>query len=335
MTSQLDLRSGGLAILIGSPRSGTTWLAKIVDSHPAVLYRHEPDSINVRPDIPFVPQSQAVASWLDTTRNYLETLQDERASKSSGSQPVFAKNYRSWLGDYIHRGFIYAVKGGEKLLGNPPFLGRFQIPDLVRAQSDEDKLVFIKSVSSLCRTYMFSLACPDMRFVHIIRHPCAYVASTLRGKKLGLLSDDAYIDTLAGMPEGASYGLSIEVLRAMTREEQLAARWMLQNEKVALEMDGNPRYKRVIYEELCSHPQAVADDLFDFLGLEMSDQTRKFIEQSSAGKSEDVRYFDVQRDSARAATGWTAELSADQIDRIRRVVSNSGLGRVYFPEATS
>ena len=324
--------NSNLAFLMGSPRSGTTWLAKIVDSHPAVLYRHEPDSINIRTDIPFVPKSRAVEPWLDSARIYLEVLQGERASKSSGSQPVFDKSYRGRLGNFIRRGLVYLVKGGERLFGSSSFLTRLQIPDLVQPQNASGRLLFIKSVSSLCRTYMFSRACPEAKFLHIVRHPCAYVASTMRGKKLGLLSDDAYIETLAGMAGAGDYGLSMETLRAMTREEQLAARWMLQNEKVALEMDGNSRYKRVIYEELCSHPQAVVDDLFDFLGLEMSDQTRKFVEQSSAGKSEDVRYFDVQRDSARAATGWMAELSDDQIDRIRRVVSNSMLGRVYFPE---
>ena len=30
-------------LLFGMPRSGTTWLGKIFDSHPQVLYRHEPD----------------------------------------------------------------------------------------------------------------------------------------------------------------------------------------------------------------------------------------------------------------------------------------------------
>ena len=31
-------------LILGAPRSGTTWLAKIIDSHPDVLYRHEPDA---------------------------------------------------------------------------------------------------------------------------------------------------------------------------------------------------------------------------------------------------------------------------------------------------
>ena len=36
--------SGCPILILGAPRSGTTWLAKIIDSHPDVLYRHEPDA---------------------------------------------------------------------------------------------------------------------------------------------------------------------------------------------------------------------------------------------------------------------------------------------------
>ena len=34
-----------LTIIIGAPRSGTTWLAKVFDSHTGVFYRHEPDQL--------------------------------------------------------------------------------------------------------------------------------------------------------------------------------------------------------------------------------------------------------------------------------------------------
>ena len=30
-------------LLVGLPRSGTTWVGKIFDSHPSTLYLHEPD----------------------------------------------------------------------------------------------------------------------------------------------------------------------------------------------------------------------------------------------------------------------------------------------------
>lgn len=328
--SSMDRRAARFAMLLGSPRSGTTWLAKIMDSDPTVLYRHEPDSINVRPDIPFVPEKKDIAFNIELTREYLDILQMERAVKSSGSQPMFRKDYRGTTAEGLRCLVILGVKGGERILGNSSFLSRWQIPDLANQTAKSNQTVFIKSVSSLCRAYMFSQAYPELNIIHILRHPCAYVASTVRGKKLGLLSDDAYIDTLAGMPEASAYGFTLDKLSAMSRVEQLAARWMLQNSKVIQEMEGNPRYRQVIYEDLCNDPRGVAEALFEFLGLEMTGQTYDFIEQSSGGEARKNRYFDIKRDSAKAATSWKSELAGEQIDSIRRVVSRSSAGRLYF-----
>ena len=327
MSALVD-RSQSLVMLMGSPRSGTTWLAKIIDSHPAVLYRHEPDSINVNPEIPFVPEAAEVDRHMAACRDYLQLLVGERASKSSGSQPMFSKDFRGPVSEAFRRLLILGVKGGERIPLAGSLLSGIQVPDLITGQAAPR--TFIKSVSSLCRSYMFSLADPQARFIHIIRHPCAYVASTVRGKKLGLLSDDPYIETLAAMSQASSYGLTLEKLLSLSREEQLAARWMLQNEKVMQEMSGLEGYQQVIYEALCARPLEVAETLLAFMGLEMNDQTRSFIEQSSGGKSGEVRYFDVTRDSAAAASSWMSELDNEQISSIRQLVSPSKAGGLYF-----
>ena len=320
------------AMLIGSPRSGTTWLAKIVDSHPSVLYRHEPDTVSARPDIPFVPEADEVLPHVRACRDYLDVLFQERAGKSAGSQPMFDKDYRSTTSEQTRRLLIYGLKAAERLLPASKRLFHTQIPDLARTGAAGPGLMFFKSVSSLCRARMFSLADPDLKTVQIIRHPCAYVASTLRGKQLGLLEDDAYIETLAAMSQAQRHGLSLETLRDMSREQQLAIRWMLQNDKVVEEMEDNDNYHRVIYEELCNDPQGVADKLIGFLGLDMREQVREFIAESSAGKASEPRYFDVRRDSASAATGWTRELSETQIEQIASVVRPSRVGRLYYDD---
>ena len=51
---------GSRVMLVGSPRSGTTWMAKIIDSHPQVLYRHEPDSTLVTLDNEILNGTQGV-----------------------------------------------------------------------------------------------------------------------------------------------------------------------------------------------------------------------------------------------------------------------------------
>lgn len=329
-TTELDGENCPRAILMGSPRSGTTWLAKIIDSHPRVLYRHEPDSVIKSTDVPFVPEYDSAQDFIEPSKGYIDELFDERCSKSAGSQPMFEKAFRGSAAESLHRALVLLVKGGERAPGLGRMLSSLQIPDLANPANQSGRLLFMKSVSSLCRTYLFSLADPQLKFLHIVRHPCAYVASTIRGNRLGHLNDQAYIETLARMRESARYNLDLDKLRAMSPEAQLAARWMLQNEKVASEMQGSPAYRQVIYEDLCANPQAVTLDLLKFLGLEMVQQTRNFIDESSTGKSSEVRYFDINRDSAKAACGWTAELDASQIDDIAGIVKDSAIGRLYF-----
>ena len=52
--ARLSMSAQAPLLLFGMPRSGTTWLGKIFDSHPRVLYRHEPDTWQRLTDVPIV-----------------------------------------------------------------------------------------------------------------------------------------------------------------------------------------------------------------------------------------------------------------------------------------
>ena len=72
------------------------------------------------------------------------------------------------------------------------------------------------------------------------------------------------------------------------------------------------------------------ESLLDFMGLDLRPQTVEFIKESSAGKAGEPRYFEVKRDSNAAASRWMSELSEQQIDEIRQLVSPSRVGKLYF-----
>src|SRR5580704_15560833 len=79
-----------LVFLLGAPRSGTTWLAKLFDSHPNVLYRNEPDSVLHEPRVPLLCQPEDIGQYRAIAHDYIERLLDIRTLKTSGSLPVFA-----------------------------------------------------------------------------------------------------------------------------------------------------------------------------------------------------------------------------------------------------
>ena len=54
--------------IVGTARSGTTFLAKLLDSHPDVLYRHEPDSVLVNTEIPFLQRREDLGTFLAPAR---------------------------------------------------------------------------------------------------------------------------------------------------------------------------------------------------------------------------------------------------------------------------
>ena len=98
-----------LVFLLGAPRSGTTWLAKLFDSHPNVLYRNEPDSVLHEPRVPLLCQPEDIGKYRAIAHDYIERLLDIRTLKTSGSLPVFAKHFTLPLADPLRRLWIYAL----------------------------------------------------------------------------------------------------------------------------------------------------------------------------------------------------------------------------------
>jgi len=171
----------GKVLILGEPRSGTSWLAKLFDSHPDVLYRHEPDIVH-RPDsLPkFMPASEEEA-YIDTAREYLNTLAATRTLKSAGPLPVFPKRHRSGLGRVLRTGLILGVRGLEMAARGAQAPSRIPIPDLVSPRFRHQTRIVIKSVSLLGHARLIAKAWPQSKIVIIVRHPCGQVASFLQG----------------------------------------------------------------------------------------------------------------------------------------------------------
>ena len=75
-------------LLFGMPRSGTTWLGKIFDSHPAVLYRHEPDTWQRLSDVPIVAGRATSPIHAARLQAFVESLPAIRADRVCGKRPV-------------------------------------------------------------------------------------------------------------------------------------------------------------------------------------------------------------------------------------------------------
>ncbi|WP_417318935.1 sulfotransferase family protein [Emcibacter sp.] len=319
-----------MIFLIGSPRSGTTWVAKIFDSHPDVLYRHEPDSVVISEEVPFFPASADMDRLIPATRDYFSKLWDVRHLKSAGSLPVFPKSYFSSFMNAFRAKFLFTLKVIGAVAHRLGLPSDVKVPAISRKKMAAGKIVpVMKSVNSNCRTGLVARAFPEGKVVHILRHPCGYVSSQLRGRKLKLMEDVVFYEEVSSMPLARERGWTVEKLKAMSLEEQLACTWVCFNEKVMKDIQGLENCYDLVYEDLCDDPVGVAKKLFQFCGLSYNDQTDAFLQSSLNYEGGPEKYHQTVRDPKTAAEKWKNELDAEQVAKIRNIVSGTIAGDKY------
>ncbi len=313
-----------IALIVGMGRSGTTFFAKILDSAPNVLYRHEPDYTNINTEIPFLPKSEEIEAYVSKAEAYLHALVHQRDARTSGTRPIFSKSFRSGYGNSAF--FISALTA--KIASRVGL--SVNVPDFVRA--NESAIHVIKSVNSLCRTELFLRAMPEMRVLHIIRHPCAVIASRLRGLQKGLLKDHIYTDALfnSGITEGC--GFERETIKRKPWDEQAAFQWMVTNNFVFCRLNQDHRYMLISYENLCTSVMESARAVFAFSGVSWTAQTESFLHQLMGYENKTGGYFSIKNDLNSSLFNWKREIPAKRIVAIEELISKSSIGDWIFAD---
>lgn len=318
-----------MIFVFGMPRSGTTWLAKIFDSHPDTLYRHEPDSVAATRDFPVIVPQDAVETYVQSARHYLDLLTDVRGIKAAGSLPQFPKSYYSAPQRRLRELMILWIKAAEKGGGASRWLAPRQVPDLFDLHRFDRARIVIKSVVAMGRARLFRAAASDSKFVLILRHPCGQIASTLRGGRRGKMGQmKVYTKTLAASDVARQFDLTHERLDAMDIVEQLAWNWVIFNHKAVTENLDQANTTVIRHEDLSLRPVEVASELFRFTGLDWAAQTDAFVRESSSHGGS-TSYFSIQRESKAEVEKWKNELDSADIDRIMAIVARSEAGRYY------
>lgn len=315
-----------LTMIVGAPRSGTSWLAKIFDSHPSVLYRHEPDTILREPRIPTVVRNEDADRYLELARDYLSRLIATRSLKAVGSLPIFEKEFRRPSRQVLHKGLICGLHALNFLTGGPEIVQRVPISDLDDDYRPPPRVV-IKSVSLRGRIGLITRAAPKTRMILVVRHPCGQIASVLRGHRLGKFRHDLKLDELTQVAQISRFSLSEKDLVARTPIEQYAWHWALLYQKAIDDLRDNINAAIVHYEELCVRPAEITQKLFAFAELPWTQKTEDFI-AASTNNSRRPRYFGVFRDSKRTAGQWRNELSLADQDRIVAITRQFEVGRL-------
>jgi hypothetical protein len=213
-------------------------------------------------------------------------------------------------------------------------VGDFSLPNLLPSASIEQLSVVWKSIESVGRLGVIVRAVENYHAILILRHPCGYVASVMRGEQQQQFSartasseDYGVLKMLLETKQAQRRGLDLQALKGMRPEERLAWRWLLFNEKALEDTQGLDGCTSVRYEDVCADPQGLARKMFDFAGLAWNRQTEAFVRQS-VGR-ERSGYYSVFKEPLQAANKWREQLPDDVICRVYGVLEKSELGRLY------
>jgi hypothetical protein len=309
-------------LILGAPRSGTTWLAKIIDSHPDVLYRHEPDETLPGPE-PLT--AEALPALLDAWIS-------DRSARTVSKRPFFPKSFQSGWARGLRGLLTAAVSAASRMPGPLAELGRIAVPDLLGRSAPR---VAIKSVRWSRGAALLAQTAPACRIVFILRHPCGQVASVMRGNRqqrfdLNTEGTDMPFDEAAALTFAAAHGVDDPTFQALPNAAKYAWSWRAFNEPAYAALAVQPNVHVVLYEALCAEPEAVSRRILRFTNLGWNAQTQEFVARSTMHQGP-AGYYSVVRDAAAAAESWRQKMSPREQEAVRSVVAGSPLSR-FWPD---
>jgi hypothetical protein len=324
-----QISNSRVTLVMGAPRSGTSWLGKIFDSHPDVLYRHEPDIAEPEASLPqYVPLERMAAHRSDMAA-YLHRLMGISTLKTAGSLPVFAKSFQPSHARYVRFTVIAVLKALQAMRPRQSQMQSARVPDMLTEGAQ--LRVVMKSITARGRARLMSESLPGCKTVFIIRDPRGQIASTLRGQALGKFRHPVRPGELLQATQAAQYGLTQKRLDAMPVIEQMAWHWAVLNQEAIHGLQGRADTQILRYKDLCADPIGKARELFAFCGMPWSEQTETFITRSISGGKPDL-YYQVYKNPLESMNRWRTQLTGEEQQRIMSVVRRTPMGK-FYPES--
>jgi len=281
-------------LLVGTPRSGTTWLMEIFRTLPGYLSLFEP----INPI--FFPESFKVGF---TPRKYLPADFDWPEGR----------NYlkKTFSGDTYTRVPLYQLN-----------------PEMIMHRFLGNKLI-VKAIG-LNRLLPWISTNFNLRAIFfIIRHPCAVIASQLKTGYCGYhLNTSPYSDifpTQKNIMEEASEIPTIDnnlierLKKIKTQEEILAATWCLDN-YIPLSFKKPYPWTSIIYEKTIIEGENAIKKLFNKIGEETIPKSAiKNLRAPSLLTPRDE--LNVVKNTNKQLSKWKKSLTQKQIERILKIVA--------------
>lgn len=334
-----------LVFILGTQRSGTTWLANIFDSHPDCLHFYEP----------FAP-AYGLFPYMPREFVFVEPPADVLATRLR-SDFAHLVDHRSRLFDPVHatrRQFLFEawLMGKLETLNRRvqwrhlDFAAQFNLLHLNRlgqsppayfAKSAAPSVTAVKEVRVYFKVLFLAATFPQAKFIHVVRHPAAVVSSMDTFLKRGRLVEinaniRRFADTVGAQQRFNAYAPLLAGVRGAALEDQLAAYWRIANESIVEQFRAiEGRTFSLVYEDLATDPLARVRDLFAWCGLSMPASTDAYVRESSTSRSDRKTALDTNRVSATYYRDWVGKASPAVLAAVERVCADSPLMDRFAP----
>lgn len=317
-------------IIIGIPRSGTTWIAEIFKTVSQTLYLHEPDN-----------EKSSVLAWLykkDIHRFPYLTARDSNEEYEKMWRVILSGGYRLSINKFLKFLFFkrrrYAIESaigertslsyidgsiGDVIQGNvvSPYgvdegsLLAWLVGQYFNENNEEyeKKRLVVKSVHApLCAEWLASRF--SMNMVIVLRNPYSLYAS-LRRMKI----PDSFRNPLA--QKELCRDMSLYISRFSFHKnpfDHLIFQIMLMIKVLAVQIKLNQEWLILSHDRICMSPERNFLQIYNALGLEWSKRSVAKLD----GLNKQGKGFNPSRVSKLEPTKWEMELSEEEKKAIDR-----------------
>ncbi len=309
-------------LILGYPRSGTTWFANLINTHPDVVYRHEMVGRCYR-DFPDELFRKLKYDYELSDDDYCKALKIILSPNvESDRAPFFAKRHLLIPNPKFH--YLMWISARTATLLQPLYKLLYQ------PRGNKLSLV-IKETRSTMNMDSIIQAIRSKKNIILFRHPCGAIASSLNGIKNGKMTPSTIDDREYWFNENRDRDFvkalspDAELIRDLPEYEYLALRWRQQNEDYLEFNKQNMDNIYIHYEEFMANQEQASKALFEQLSLSYVESVQKFIQISSGQsrnkpilKDSSSSFYSVYRSQGFNPNQWQQSLSSEEIAGIEK-----------------
>ncbi|KAL9952178.1 hypothetical protein ACROYT_G039393 [Oculina patagonica] len=289
-------------LIIAHGRSGSSFLGQIFNSHPEVFYIFEPlitfQLTSMRNSTLYEHSTMRLLRDIFNCRfkqqteflSFMSHIQLHRFSSRVLTSP-YCKNITNARDN---RTFIHCKDLDPLITSLSCSLHRHTV---VKVLTHRFPFLDVNRLEPLFNSGGFKF-----KIIHLMRDPRAVIASMDR---VGWTSNNSAINTAT---------TNLPLFTTLVQKFCLS---MIQSLRFALSAEGKyPDYYRILrYEDLVRSPLNVSQELFDFAGIPMSDEVKKYLVSStnSRDRSHSHEYGTLRNNAYKLIDAWRNQFSAEAV----------------------